>query len=1185
MIGATKGRFFSLTAIVTIGVAFFVGVSSSSSIMSASVDRYDDQYNLKDITIYSNYGFDEEDLAAVKNMTNVADAELTKFVDVNAASGSRSMVVRAHEYKADAEINQYILKSGRLPENENECLVENSSGLMTSFSLGSEITLSRPDDDLSDYLNIKTCTVVGTIDSPLYLDVAKENSTLSNQYISTYMYLPEAAFSSEYDTEMNVLLTNAKAYNSFSDEYEAYAKQAKQTIEEESSTQKNHRHDVVVADAEKEYEDGLKEYQDNLETYNTKIEDGQQTIDDNAAKISDGEQALVDARTQLDTSQAELNQAYQDAIQQINDAKTQLDQSSNELTAKKADFETKKTELNQNISDIDAAITKIDNGIPALNTAKDGIVQLQGVKQILSQSSQVSAILQPYEAALGKDVPLQTVLDTIQSNTSLSSEQRQQMTTLITSSKSALEYVFSTSQQPVTITTLGQMIQYLDAYTAGQTTIQQNLDAQIVSAYKQINDSMSLIGTDNELKTTDDIDKYIQSLSATKQDLLAKRKEITDGIASGEQQISDAETQLAQGYADVDTNQKTLESSTASAQAQIDDGYAQLQSQAETLKTSRQQLADAQTELDDAKADGAQQLEDAQSKLNSAKQEIDDLAEGKWTVLDRTQHYSSAAYKNTIHQMQAIAAVFPVFFFLVAALVCLTTMTRMVDEQRGQIGVMRALGYSQRQCAEKYLFYAGTATVAGTVVGCIAGMLIFPGIIYNAWRMMYILPAMDMVLDWKLIGVSAVSFVGVMLATTWYACHEDMKEVPSQLMRPKAPKLGHSTFIEKIPLIWSRLSFTWKVTVRNLIRYKKRFYMSVFGVAGCTALMITGFGIRDSIQTIATKQFEEIYRYDGTVTFDQDVSVSEVNDLYDQYQTNANISNSTLLYAYSSKVLHPDNDDETAYVQVFDNASDISQMYELQTRVGSQPLSLTDDGVVISEKLSENLNKKIGDTITIESKDGMEAEVKITGICEMYVIHYVFMTKNYYKSTFGTAVSDNTMAVKLQGTDEEKQALQDTFANTEQISSVEFFGALIDNFNQMISGLDIIVLVLILSSASLAWVVLGNLTNVNISERMREIATLKVLGFRRKEVENYIYKENNVLTFIGSLCGIPLGILLHHYIMHEVEMDYIMFGRNISVKSCIICVLITLVFGFLVNLAMARHLRKIQMVESLKSVE
>lgn len=1182
MIGATKGRFFSLTAIVTIGVAFFVGVSSSSSVMSVSVDKYDDDLNLKDISIYSNYGFDEEDLQAVQNVSGVDTAELTKFVDVIGTADTSSVVTRVHSYRSDSEINQFALKAGRLPENANECVAEAGSDLESGFTIGSTIAFSRPDNDLSDYVSVKSCKVVGLIDTPLYLDEVKENSTLSNQYINTYVYLPEEDSVTDYYTEINVLLTDAKAYNSFSDKYETYAKEEKEKIEEAAKTQQNHRYEIVVSDAQQKYQDGADDYQKALEEYNAKISDAQQQIDENRQTILDGEQALADASQTLTDSQVELDAGYAEGAQKLKDARTQLDQSSADLAAQKTAFAEKEAELNQNIKDIDDGTAKIDSGIASVSQAKTGIQQLQSMKAILSQSNTVLAILSPFPDTAS----IQDAENAIQASQSLTEEQKQQQQqiALINGSKIALETVFSTKDQPVSIQTAGQFKTYLNNAISQQTVLQSSLDGQIASIYKNLNDGASLSGTEKEISSIEGLDAYTESLQSSKQDLLKKRQEIVDGIASGKQQLSDAETKISDGYAEADQGSAALEQQTIAAQAKINAGWDEINTQSAALQDGRTTLEEAQAELAKAKTEGQQKLDDAKSELDKAKQDIDDLAQGEWTVLDRTQHYSSAAYKNTIKQMSAIAAVFPVFFFMVATLVCLTTMTRMVDEQRGQIGIMRALGYSQRQCAEKYLIYSEAATLIGGILGSILGMMIFPGVIYNAWKMMYILPTIQLDVSWPLVLFSIASFLGVMLLTTWYACHEDMKEVSAQLMRPKSPKLGKSTLIEKIPFIWKHLSFTWKVTVRNLIRYKKRFFMSVFGVAGCTALIITGFGIRDSIQTIATKQFEDIYQYNGTVSFNEDLSASEINDLYQSYTENDLVDSSALLTAYSGKAYTEDND-ETVNMQVFDQSEDASVIYHLKVRETQESLTLSDDGIIINEKLAENLKKKVGDTLTIESKDGVRKEVKISGICEMYVRHYVFMTKTYYREIFGVSLADNTAVLKLNGTAEQKKAFQSEQAEADSVKSIEFFDTLLENFNQMIKGLDIIVIVLILSSASLAGVVLGNLTNVNISERMREIATLKVLGFRQKEVENYIYKENNVLTLIGSLVGIPLGMMLHYYIMHQVEMDYVMFGRKISALSCVICVAMTLGFGFLVNLFMAKHLRKIQMVESLKSVE
>lgn len=1184
LIGATKGRFFSLLAIVAIGVAFFVGVSASSPVMSASVDAYDDETNLKDITVYSNYGLDAEDLAAIKAVPEVADAQLSQFVDVTGVSGTTSYVTRIHSYTADAAINQFVLKKGRLPQNEHECLAENGSALEAGFALDSTVSFSRPDDDLGNYLTVTSCQVVGTVDTPLYLDEAKENSTLNNQYIRTYLYLPESAFDMDYYMEADVLVKDAKSYNSFSSAYETYTKKVKAEIETLAETQAQHRHDVVVAKAQKEYDDGLKDYNDGLQEYNDKIADAETQVADGAQEIADGEKAIADGQQELKDAQEKLDAGYVDGATQIHEARAQLDQGAATLQQKREEFEAKKAELNEDIAKIDTGITQIDTGTAALAAARENLQNLADMKAVLAQSQTIYALISP--------LPLDDSTSIADLETAVAAAipdpvQRQQQIQQLEGSKAALETVYGMMKQPVKIETFKQFKQYLSAASdaAMQAQINAVLDAAISSIYSQLNTALQITDPEKQLNSIAGIDAYTAGLAATKTDLQSKRDQITTGIAQGEQQLADAQAEIDKGYAQATNASVELDQKIADGQKEIDDGWMTLNEKKADLEQGRIDLADARQKLEDAKKDGTQELADAKSKLDKAKQDIDDLETGKWTVLDRTEHYASAAYKNTVHQMRAIAAIFPVFFFMVAALVCLTTMTRMVDEQRGQIGILRALGYTQSQCTKKYLIYAGAATLIGALIGDVAGLLIFPSIIYNTWRMMYILPAMKLDIPWTLIVLTDLCFLGVMLYTTWSACHADMREVPAQLMRPKAPKLGKSTFIEKIPLVWNHLSFTWKVTIRNLIRYKKRFFMTVFGVAGCTALLITGYGIRDSIKTIATKQFEEIYRYDGTAEFSKDLAATEVDSVYQSYAARDDVADSMLLTGYSGKITSSDADDETAYVQVFDAPEDITHMYLLRTRVRHTPLSLTDDGVIINEKLAQNLNKKVGDTITVESKDGVRADVKISGICEMYVRHYVFMTKAYYQTVFGTAPADNTMALKMKGSLADSQSLQQELTSSSDFSGVEFFDVLLNNFNNMIKGLDVIVLVLIISSASLAGVVLGNLTNVNISERLREIATLKVLGFRRKEVENYIYKENNILTLIGSLIGVPLGIVLHYYIMHQVEMDYVMFGRQISLSSFLICIAMTLAFGMLVNLFMARRLHRIQMVESLKSVE
>ena len=709
---------------------------------------------------------------------------------------------------------------------------------------------------------------------------------------------------------------------------------------------------------------------------------------------------------------------------------------------------------------------------------------------------------------------------------------------------------------------------------------------------KKLADELGL-NEDNTVKELEDaiaakireLQELAGQLEKQKQDLLNNRKQILDGIAEGERQLREAEDRLAAGEAEIADGWRQLEEETASARDKLYDARKQLLDAEAKLTSALFDLSDARKELAEAKEEGLRELEDAKKKLDDAKKEIDDLEPGEWTILDRTKHYATATYQNTVDQMKAIGDIFPVFFILVAALVCLTTMTRLVDEQRGEIGTLRALGYSQLQCAGKYLVYAGSATLLGEVIGVIAGMLIFPPVIYSTWGLMYIMPKIRLQMPWKLIILSSICFLGGMLLTTWYSCCQDMKEVPAQLMRPKAPKLGRKTMIERIPLIWNRLSFTWKVTVRNLFRYKRRFFMTVAGVAGCGALLVTGFGIRDSINAIVDLQFYDIYRYHGAITLDNSLSEEDKQAFMKRLMARGDIEALTEASVYSAKAAGNTDADETVNVEIFAEGDDIKNVYELRTRIGRKPLELNNDGVIISEKLAENLDLKIGDKIALEGADGSYADVPVSAITEMYVQHYVFFTEDVYRQYFSKDCEDRAVLITVNGGEDTQKKVESELAKMKEVASVSFFNTLLDNFRKMVKGLNYIVWTIILASMSLAFVVLGNLINVNISERQREIATLKVLGFRRKEVESYIYKENNVLTLIGAIVAMPIGTALHHYIMRTVEMDYVMFGRQVDPVSYFYAAALTLLFGVIVDHFMASRLHDIQMVESLKSVE
>lgn len=557
-----------------------------------------------------------------------------------------------------------------------------------------------------------------------------------------------------------------------------------------------------------------------------------------------------------------------------------------------------------------------------------------------------------------------------------------------------------------------------------------------------------------------------------------------------------------------------------------------------------------------------------------------------WYVYDRNSHFSYVDYRNCGDRMDAIAKVFPVFFYLVAALVCLTTMTRMVDEQRQNIGTMKALGYNKFSIAMKYIIYAAIASITGGVLGCVAGLNVFPGIIFTAWNTVYTVDKMVAVPQMALCVIAVIVAVLVTVAAVIAACIGELREVPAMLLRPKSPKNGKKVILEHIGFIWKRMSFSGKVTARNILRYKKRFFMTVIGIAGCTALILAGFGIKNSVSTVVSGQYGDIFAYDisgklSQTTHEDDfirecMAADIVNMVYVDTEFSATADTDKLMKGSDVKnvtLVSVDNPDKySGFVKLRDH------------KTGAHKL-IPSDGALISYKMAKDFNLQEGDVFYVKISDE-SVPVKVSGIITMYVGQYVFMQDDYYSECFKTEASHNSFVATLNdGNIDAQQQFGADIMKKYNLESISYYAGIRDNFNDMIASLDIITIVLIVSAGLLAFVVLYNLINVNISERIREIATIKVLGFYDNEVAQYVYRENIILTVIGSLVGLLLGILLHSYIMNVIEMDDVIFPHKIFWYSYIISFAITLIFGIMVNLAMYKKLKKIPMVESLKSVE
>lgn len=558
----------------------------------------------------------------------------------------------------------------------------------------------------------------------------------------------------------------------------------------------------------------------------------------------------------------------------------------------------------------------------------------------------------------------------------------------------------------------------------------------------------------------------------------------------------------------------------------------------------------------------------------------------EWYVLTRESSYSFRDYESSANRMKAIATVFPLFFIIVAGLVCLTTMTRMVEEERGLIGTYKALGYGKATIALKYVIYAFLASLTGAVIGCAAGLRLFPYIIYESWNIIYQMPAIKYASHTILSVVAVASLILVTLIATLYSCYNELSEVPSALMRPKAPKNGKKILLEHT-FIWKHLSFTKKVTMRNIFLYKKRFFMTVIGIAGCGALITAGFGIKDSVQSIIDNQYGQIIHYDNILVFNKNADSDARNNLSDKISSDEYYKSSLMDYAYTAEVKIPGSkDDYSTEITVVNDTSAYMDYVTFRTRRSKKTIELDDSGVIISEKLAKDLNVKEGDNVLIHDEDNKQATVKVSGVMEMYINNYIFMTSEYYSQVFGYTPDNNRiLGILTSDGDDIQSVIGDRYLTDNNVKSLTFVKANITRFENMIQSLDLVTWVLIISAGMLAFVVLYNLTNVNISERIREIATIKVLGFYDREVGEYVYRENIILTLIGGVFGLLLGMALHAYIMTTIELDGVMFGTKINVSSFLISYGITILFSLLINIFMYPSLKKIPMVESLKSVE
>ena len=1183
--------------------------------MLSTTDGYLDDTGLFDLQAVSTMGLQEEDLEAVLDTEGVQEAELSYSSDLLCDSEGEQYVVHL---MAQSDMAKCQAEEGRLPEKADEIFLDAELAQALGCQIGDKITLyeEEQEGDKPEGLAYGEFEITGIGSSPMYLSINRGSASVGNGQVTGFAVVLPEAFDMEVYTQMNIRLEGAGTLECYSDEYKELVSSVQDTLEETAGVQCQWRYDQIYDEAQGELADARAELEDGRATAQQELADARKTLDDGWAKVNDGEKQLADGKQQLADSEAQLNQSQQeinDAKAQMESAKAQAEEGAAQVRAGWAEIEANEAQLNDSEQLLSEKKAELEQGAAELEAGK---AQLSAQEEVLNQSqseleagktqlAQMEGALETLRTAVSEQeeaigglesqaAAIQGQIDQLQASLGTSSdpenpdgdssndEEILAQIGELEAQKAALE----TEIQNLTVS-LEETRAQLSAQETALTPQIQQLQQVIAQGEAQLSEGR------NQLETAR------AQLEESEAQITAGREEIAQGeaaIAQGRQELEAAKAQLQAAQAEVDSGQAQIaayEQQIADGEAQIASGRAQLEEARAQLPEQEQELADARKELEDGEADYLEGKEEAEAQIADGEQQIAD-AEAELADLEQPEWYLNTRddvvedygeMEDNAAQIGAIGRVFPLMFFLVAALVSLTTMTRMVEEQRGHIGTMKALGYSKKDIAMKYLFYAGSATLSGGAVGILVGQKLFPYVIQVSYGIMYDCLKQPDIPYRPVFAIQAmlISFVCIMLATG-LSCMNELRESPAELMRPAAPKVGKRVLLEYIPLIWKRLNFTTKSTFRNIFRYKKRLFMTIFGISATMALLVTGFGLRDSIIDLAEIQYDNIQLYDAMITFSG--TDEEKKDLGQWLEDEKDVAASTMVHMEMVDVSTEEGNGEV-YLCVPENKEDFQTMTVLQNRTSEEVYTLDGEGILLTEWMADTLGVSAGDSITMEKEDGSSSqEVQVMGVVENYIMNYAYMSPQYYEKIYGEPAEFEVMYVEFTPEGQEREnELGSEILQQPGVYNVSYTSDTKREINDMLQALVLVIIVLIVTAALLAFVVLYNLNNVNITERRRELATLKVLGFYDQEVAAYVYHENIILTLMGIVVGVGLGTLLHQYIIHTIRVDMVMFGQHVSLVSFLISAVLTAVFSAFVNFVMYFKLKEINMVESLKSVE
>lgn len=1174
----TRSRFFSILILSALAVAFLSGIKTTAPDMQYTADTYYDRLQVMDGYVLSTLGLGEEDIEALRTWPEIVDVEPGYTLDAKALDSV--VIVRSMPER----LNLLDVMDGRLPEAADECVTEEKLLIQLGLSIGDSIPLA-PGADNEDALERTEFTVVGTVRSPLYAGPDRGTSSLGTGSVDGYVYIPAENFTWDYYTVAFFTVDGLKDLNCYSEAYDDRMDAWIDAVEPMADAQATLRRETVVADAQTELDDAREELADVRADVEEELADAEQELADGRKELDDGWKEYQDGVSELEDSIAEANQEISDSERDLADARKELQDAEQELADGRVELQDGWKEYNEGAADYEEGKAEFEKG---KEEYEDGRKQYQkGLKE--------------YRAGKQKLERARASLEDGELQYEAGKTQFDQVTAAVWMIASGSNASSGTDLVAAAAGGDAEAKALLSGALAYLPMIPMDADA-LIDSYRELAGSRAALDSG-----WSDYEAGMEEMRDAGQEISEVRHQLEEAkleIEEGEQEILDVKAELDDALAkllDSEQELKDAEQELADGWKEYEDGMAELADARETLKKetadAKQELSDALADLQDGEADyleGVQEYEDgkreaeeeiadAEQKLSDAQAELDDIDACEWYVLSRKTNMGILSFGQDSERISNLANVFPIIFFLVAALACLTTMTRMVEEQRTQIGSMKALGFSYISISIKYIGYAFAASLIGGIVGIGVGRLI-PLVIANAFNIMYEFPALNFKFQPE-VDVSAVAAaVACTTGAALWACGSTLVAEPAALMRPKAPRAGKRVLLEHIGPLWRMLNFTWKVTMRNLFRYKRRFWMTVIGIGGCTALIVTGFGLHNSIFEILDKQFDEIFLYDATVGFEEDADDAAVQAvsayLDEQHAVERYVSVYSDMVDTSGKAAV----ENSVNLFAVDSPEILDGFITLRHRTDGEPVVIPEEGVLITEKLSELLDLQVGDLITLDG--AKRVEVPIIDVVENYVQHYVYMTADYYECIFDESAKENAILLAyFEETGAVSDVVSEEIMAMDGIATFSHIAALRDTFTESMVSIDYAVVIVIVSAAVLAFVVLYNLTNINITERTRELATLKVLGFYDGETSAYVYRENVFLTMFGILMGVVMGRYLHSWLILTVEVNYVMFGRTAPGYAYWYAAVLTVVFSMIVNVAAHFKLKHVDMVESLKTVE